>query len=297
MTVHIVCQRPLVMRILQQMADHLVRGLGWSISPYPDETATVNYFFNYADGWWRFNDWAKTPIAAYFTHYEADGHKADLWHDCAGKVTLRVCNNEEAARLLRPTGLTARVMPVIELEHYTPSDAAPEPHSYPIVGLSGWADNGPRKGAHLVAELLTMGWADRCEWRASGNGWPVPTRNYTWREMPGFYRGLDYLLCSSLEDAGPAGPVEALACGIPVIIPRGVGLCDELPECAGVYHYERGSVADMSRALEQAMDDPRPRGTWNLHELVAKYNKDNWVEGHRIVFEMLWGEYSPRGSA
>ena len=74
-----------------------------------------------------------------------------------------------------------------------------------------------------------------------------------------------------------------------MVVPDTVGLCAELPECAGVYHYQRGDVADMSRALEQAMDDPRPRGLWNLHELVAKYNRDNWVEGHRIVFEMLWG--------
>jgi hypothetical protein len=289
MRVHIVCQRPLVMRILQQMADYLVRDLGWSISPYPDPDATVNYFFNYADGWWRFNDWAKTPIAAYFTHYESDSHKAALWDSCAGAVALRVCNNEEAARRLRATGLTARVMPVIELERYTPATEARPASALPVVGLSGWANNGPRKGAHLVAELLDMGWRDRAEWKASGAGWPVPTVSYPLRDLPAFYQSLDYLLCSSLEDAGPAGPVEALACGVPVIVPDTVGLCAELPECAGVYHYARGDVADMSRALERAMDDPRPRGTWNLHGLAARYSRANWSEGHRIVFEMLWG--------
>lgn len=289
MRVHLVCQRPLVMRVLQQMADCLVRDLGWSISPYPDEAATVNYFFNYADGWWRFNDWAATPLAAYFTHYESDGRKAEFWNDCASRVVLRVCNNEQAARLLRPTGLTARVMPVIDSQ-FSPAHDDHDKRDVPVIGLNGWAEKAPRKGAELVRELLEMGWRDRATWRASGSGWPVDTVSYQWRDLPKFYHSLDYFLCSSLEDAGPAGPCEALACGIPVIIPSGVGLCDELPECAGVYHYQRGDVADMSRALEQAMDDPRPRGLWNLHELVSRYSRANWVEGHRVIFEMLWGD-------
>ena len=289
MTVHIVCQRPDVMRILQQMAHCLVTDLGWTIGPYPSEEATVNYFFNYADGWWRFSPWTKTPVAAYFTHYESVGHKAALWDECAANVALRVCNNEEAARRLRPTGMTARVMPVIELDRYVPSTGERPASPLPIIGLSGWANNGPRKGAALVEALLGMGWRDRVEWKASGAGWPVHTVSYPLGELPGFYQSLDYLLCSSTEDAGPAGPIEALACGIPVIVPDTVGLCAELPECAGVYHYQRGDVADMSRALEMAMDDPRPRPAMALRALVERYTRANWVEGHRVAFEMLWG--------
>lgn len=288
MKVHVVCMRPDVMRILQTMAHHLVRALGWSIGPYPDADATVNYFFNYADGWVRYAGYDKTPIAAYFTHYESDGAKAAIWDHCAAHVALRVCNNEEAAQRLRPTGLTARVMPVIELEHFTP-DGGRDQRGYPVIGLSGWANNGPRKGAHLASALLDMGWRDRAEWRASGAAWPVPTKSYSWAELPEFYRSLDYLLCTSTEDAGPAGPVEALACGVPVVVPDSVGLCAELPECAGVYHYKRGDVGDMSRALEMAMDDPRPRPQAELRALVENYTRSNWVEGHRIVFEMLWG--------
>lgn len=289
MAVHIVCQRPGVMRILQQMAAYLSQDLGWSIGTTPDATASVNYLFNYADGWVRFAGYDKTPVAAYFTHYETGGHKEALWHDCAARVALRVCNNEEAARLLRPTGATFRAMPIVELEHFTPAHDARQHHEMPVVGLNGWAEGKTRKGAHLVSELLAMGWAARAEWRASGSGWPVETRNYDWRDLPEFYRGLDYLLCPSLEDAGPAAPCEALACGIPVIVPTGVGLCDELPECAGVYHYARGDVADMSRALECAMDDWRPRNAADLRAMVSRYTRANWVEGHRAVFGTLWG--------
>ncbi len=101
MIVHIVCQRPDVMRILQSMAHCLVTDLGWTIGPYPSGEATVNYFFNYADGWWRFSPWTKTPVAAYFTHYESVGHKAALWDECAetGDEDL-VVGGEAARRLL-----------------------------------------------------------------------------------------------------------------------------------------------------------------------------------------------------
>lgn len=289
-TVHIVCQRPEAARILPREARYLAADNGWTMGPKPDDGASVNYFFNYADGWIRYRGYNKTPLAGYYTHYEPGTHKAGLWDESASVVALRTCNNEEAARMLRPTGETVKVAPVIEREQFTPGKGKPEARRTgrrPVVGLTGWAATQPRKGAHLVKELLRLGWDRLAEWRASGTGWPVPTTLYRWEDLPEFYRGLDYLLCTSLQDAGPAGPVEALCCGVPVIIPSGVGLCDELPEGPGVYHYDRGDVAEMSRALHRALEDPRPREAQALRRLTEGYTRERWSADHREAFRRM----------
>ncbi len=292
MTVHIVCQRPEAPRILPKLARYLADDLGWTISPRPDDGATVNYLFNYGDGWLRYRWYDKTPLAAFYTHYEPGTGKAQLWDESATFVALRICNNEEAARLVRPTGETVRVTAPIEREHFTPGRRAAlerrGPRKRPVIGVNGWCDGKTaRKGEHLLAELLGLGWNRLATWRASGRGWPVETKTYTWNEMPDFYRGLDYLLCTSLYDAGPAGPLEALCCGIPVIVPSGVGLCDELPEGPGVYHYARGDVAEMSRALHRAMEDPRPRAPEALRRLTEGYTRERWSADHREAFRRM----------
>lgn len=292
MTVHIVCQRPEAERILPRQARYLAEDLGWTVSERPDDGASVNYLFNYADGWLRFRWYERTPLAAYYTHYEPGTAKAQLWDQSATFVELRTCNNEEAARMVRPTGETAKVAAPIDREHFTlgrnVGRDAQRTRGKPVVGLNGWCDGKTqRKGAHLVNELLALGWDRLATWRACGKGWPVPTRWYAWEALPDFYRGLDYLLCTSLYDAGPAGPLEALCCGIPVIVPSGVGLCDELPEGPGVYHYDRGDVAGMSRALHRAMEDPRPRDPEVLRRLTVGYTREQWSRDHHEAFRRM----------
>jgi glycosyltransferase involved in cell wall biosynthesis len=104
--------------------------------------------------------------------------------------------------------------------------------------------------------------------------------------MPTFYNMLDVYLCTSLEEGVPEPVLEALACDTAVVIPDGVGICDQLPEMEGIRHYKRGDSKDMVRALRQALDDKPPAGL--LREVVTgQYTIDDWCASHLIAMEML----------
>ena len=137
--------------------------------------------------------------------------------------------------------------------------------------------------------LLDSKVAARCDWRASGRGWPVATRRYTWEQMPGFYQGLDVLVVPSRVEGIPMPPLEALACGVSVVIPRGVGLLDELPDLPGIERYERGDLGDLLEALERAaFPDTRPDPE-ALRAVTEPYSVENWVADHARAFAEAFG--------
>jgi len=82
--------------------------------------------------------------------------------------------------------------------------------------------------------------------------------------------------------------LEALACGVKVVIPD-VGILSEIPEVDGLYRYERGDVAAMAEAVERAVfSDPVDRQA--LRNAVAAYSVENWCADHRRAFEdLLYG--------
>ena len=114
----------------------------------------------------------------------------------------------------------------------------------PVVGFSGYTYRNHRKGEDLVAAVLGSKIGRSVEWMASGRGWPVETRRYNWADMPRFYQGLDVLVCPSRVEGGPMPVLEALACGVRVVIPQHVGILDELKDAPG----STAMSAEMRRA-------------------------------------------------
>lgn len=286
MTVHIVCLRIDADRILPRMARYLRDNLGWSANGVPDPNATVNYFMGYGDGYHFYPRWHKTPTAALFTHREADGSgKAALWDAAAREVALRVVIAKQQEAMLAPYGAVARVGAPIELDHFTIHPHGP--HERPVVGVSGWVTSSARqtgrKGDALIAQLAASDLGKRLDLRAAGVGWPVQTTGYGWPAMPTFYQSLDVYICPSLNEGGPAGPLEALACGIPVVIPVGVGLMDELPTMPGIHHYPRGDFESLCMALEAALRTPYAPA--DLRAAVSQWSVAAWCEAHRAAFE------------
>lgn len=78
-------------------------------------------------------------------------------------------------------------------------------------------------------------------------------------------------------------PLEALACGVKVVIPRGVGLLDELPQTAGIVRYEVGDYDSMLAAVREALALRVVRKS--LREAVAAYTPTAWVQSHVEAFE------------
>ena len=292
MRAHIVCTRPHADRILPRLARYLTQGTGWTLSEQPDPKADINYGLNYLEFSQNNRHWHETPIAAWFTHYDTENaSKAALWDLAAGAVDLRTVTAEQYAAILRPHGLTRTVLPPVELERFTPRK--PRETARPVVGLSGYVDREPRKGRDFANRLASSKLAEGIELRACGRGWPAPlkTESYPWPQMHEYYRSLDVYLCTATIEGVPMPPLEAMACGVPCVIPRGVGLLDELPSVENLYRYVAGDYASMEAALGRAVDAAR-RGPYgvnveSLRGIASRFTVENWIEGHRAAFDQL----------
>jgi hypothetical protein len=247
-------------RVLARLARELARGTGWSLSEKPDPSADANLFLPYLlvpKAGYR-----DTPSLAWFTHRE--GHlppKALVWDRAAAAVGLRATSARMWLDELAPRGPSVLVTPPLDRDLFSPGPPPPrrERRLRPRIGTSGFVYLGGRKGEKLWRELLAgrKHAVRNAEYVAAGRGWGSMTRALpTVGHVVPFLRGLDLYVCCSTLEGVPYGPLEALACGVPVVIPRDVGLLDSLPPYQhGIYRYERGSHASLSAAVKLAMAD------------------------------------------
>lgn len=159
------------------------------------------------------------------------------------------------------------------------------------LGVSGFVYPGGRKGENLFEKLTKSELSDSLEFFASGSGWKglYTPKNLKFDEMSNYYHVLDMLLCTSTIEGIPIPPLEALAVGTPVIIPRGVGILDELPDVKNIYRYKAGNYIDMLSAISKCIYDVQT-GNIDHQELrnsVLKYNIRNWAEDHLYAFENM----------
>lgn len=188
----------------------------------------------------------------YFTHGE---DRARVYHD---QFDVHLAMNQQMARCL--TALGVKTVHVIR-----PGTDVPE---RPIVfGVCGRVYGKGRKGAFLVEAAVKSGY-QFVACTEPQRGAVAPCRiTHTIEQRADFYRSIDYLVVTSLEEGGPMPVLEAIAHGVPVIAPD-VGWCWEMP----VIRYERGSW-DSLRAV--------------LHGLTRPPTWDDWAEGHRRLFSEL----------
>lgn len=288
MRINIVCQMHEPHRIIPRLARQLADATGWSISARPDPSADATYALPYLEMRKR----ALTdgqPTAAYFTHREDIlPAKVQIWRNQAAKVNLRLTSAVQYQNDLTQYGLTKIVTPPLDREAFSPGGAR-RARARLVAGVSGYRYSGGRKGEALLAEALQTPAGAAFEWRATGRGWPVRTRVLQQRELPDWYRDLDLYVCPSLYEGVPFGPLEALACGVPVVIPRGVGLLDELRDVPGIIHYDRGDAAACAQALREA-SDLIASGDIDREALRAateRFTEEAWVQDHISAFEEL----------
>lgn len=286
MTVHIVCPNTDPERsILYRLALALADATGWTLGSEPRDDARLNYFFPYlalAD-----QDWTATPTAAYFTHRESDAwpKKQAMWDDVDSRVDLRLTSSRHnLAHLGEPVALVPR--PPIDRDAFKIIGRRPS-RKRPVIGLSGFVDAlSGRKGEHLVSHLQAAGLD--CEIRAIGKGWPVETKLIPWAAVPYYYNDLDFYLCTATNEGVPMTVLEALACGIPAIIPQNVGIMGDLPAIHGIYRYRAGDRSDLVDTVRIALED-RPASRKALRAITEAYNAENWAADHqRAVDDFLY---------
>jgi hypothetical protein len=290
-------------RVLPRFSRYLAEALGWTVTAAPEPGYDAYYLSAYFEAQ-LIKEWPGVPVAAYFTHLEEEppgNAKARLFDSVAGRVQLRVATAGMYARLLEGYGLTVQVHPPVERERFMPLERTPTP-SLPQggrevrAGFSGYTYQNGRKGEDLAAGLVASALGQKVTWMASGRGWPVPTKRYVWKAMPGFYQQLDVLVCTALVEGVPMPPLEALACGVSVVVPRGVGLLDELPDTLGIHRYDRGDAADLQRAFAEAVEARGEVEVEALRAVTEPYTVQAWCAEHRDAMEGI-AEQSGAGAA
>lgn len=286
MNVHIISQDWRSDQILSRLARALVDGTGWTISQEPDASADLNYFLPYLF-WDDFRKFRTTPIAGWYTHrdHHHSDNKAGIWDRSLKEMNIRTTSTKQNLPMLLEGGPSFYVTPPLDRNHFTPATLRSRRMEFHI-GVAGMVYKGGRKGEGLVKQLSIDPQFQHIEIRAAGRGWPVKSQYYPWETLPTFYQDLDVFLCTSLNEGPGYPPLEALSCGVPIVIPRGVGMFDELPEVPGIWRYEAGDYVDMTRALTEALNY-RVASPEALRAITERYTANNWVNDHFRAFETL----------
>lgn len=287
MRVNVVCRNYHDDRILPRFSRYLADGLGWTLTVIP-VVADVHYLMGYFEVQ-VCNGWPAGPVASLFTHREEQppgNDKAKLYDAIARRVQLRVAMCKLYGRSLEAIGPTIQPPLPVERDRFTIAARSKRPR--PVAGFAGFTYSNRRKGEELAVAAVraTRG---RVDWVASGRGWPIPMRRYSWEEMPRFYQQLDVLVCPSLVEGGPMPVLEALACGVSVVIPRGVGILDELPEVEGIYRYPRGNSQGLLDAVQRAAFPVKPPNREALRAVTEPFTVEAWCRAHDAGFERELG--------
>ncbi len=269
--VHIACHDD--GHIIPRMYRWLRDVLGWSMGPFlASESDIINYYAPYT----MFGAYGRSgsKSMAWFTHKEsANAAKLSIWQNAKQHITMPLVTSPLYQQELNATLIT----PGIDQDHFKPRGKQP---GKGVVGIVGTYQ--PRKGPDLAAVLQK----DKAvkSLQIVGDDWPgFDSLKIPYTDMPSFYCGLDLFVCTSTEEGIPAPPLEALACGIPVVIPTGVGMLDLLPDEPGIYRYEAGNEKELKTAVKAALAGKHSRNT--LRDFVAPYTILAWVESHQQALE------------
>ena len=291
MTINVLCRNPHDDRVIPRFSRYLAEVNGWTLTARPEPGPSAYYLSGYFE--WPVMVKALAPgrpVGAYMTHREEEppgNDKAKQYDQVARRLDLRVATAALYAEPLAAIGPTVQIRPPVELDRFRIPQQRPRQLT---AGFSGYTYANKRKGEDLAQQLLAGPVSQQAAWLASGRGWPVATRQYPWREMPAFYQALDVLVVTARVEGVPMPPLEALACGVSVVIPRGVGLLDELPDTLGIHRYERGNMAGLVTAFEAAVQARPDVDRRALRAVVEPYTIANWCEQHTLAFESLLDE-------
>jgi hypothetical protein len=81
--------------------------------------------------------------------------------------------------------------------------------------------------------------------------------------------------------------LEALACGVSVVVPEHVGIFDELPKVLGIHRYKRGELKSLVAALEKAVEARSHVDREALRGATEAYSVENWCRDVAMGVEAM----------
>lgn len=270
-------------RILPRMSNYLAQVNNWQLRLEPDPACDFNYFVNYGH-YHKFQPWHGTPIGAYFSHLDTENKgKEKMWREAANLVDVCVTTAKIYNQHCPPEKVY-QAHPPVDTDKFT--IVPPPKNKKPVVGVMGFTYGDGRKGEKLFEQFCRHKVASKVTLRATGRGWTgVRCEYHQWQEIHKFYQELDILLCPSLFEGVPMPPLEALACGVKVVVPEHVGLIDELPHLPGIYRYECGNLNSMAQAVEVAANDKEIDRTALRQVILDNYTIGHWAADHQKMID------------
>jgi hypothetical protein len=287
MRVHIVYASPQADSILGRLSRDLAKGTGWTLSRTPEKDA-INYWTSFVllcqhVAKQHIDKRSLEPYATWFFHpVRRTTQDAMRWGGLQQRAALRVITAPQYELELQRYGPTALVTPPLDREKFQIVER--RRIEKPVAGVSGLVYSSGRKGEGLLVQLTKTATGRSFDWRASGRDWPIQTTWYEWPDLQKFYHSIDVLVCTSIIEGVPFPPLEALACGIPIVIPRHVGLLDTLPDLPGIRRFTVGDIRSLELALSQVELNPNRE---ELRAVTERFTSAAWAEGHLRAFEEL----------
>ena len=120
------------------------------------------------------------------------------------------------------------------------------------------------------------------DWHFTGSGWPEPALHVDDKDLPEFYRSMDYILVPALIEGGPMSVLEALASGVEVIAPK-VGWVPDFPHI----EFALGDPVSLRQVLEELVAK-----RFALRESVMAMTWENWALHHDALFTSLLSSHN-----
>lgn len=213
-------------RPFHHIAMQLVRRLGdeFSISIVPADLLRLADCDVAVTFWWRQyqlcreNTNARAVVLGLYDHVSWCDEPQDIFdfREALTKCQMMVVGNQEIVEQLRALHMlrlpTAITEDGVDCEKFKP---LPLPAKF-IVGWCGdsRARLGAIKGVHLIADACDLAGVDFVASDAA-LGYPIP-----WDSMSEWYSQISCYVCASTKEGTPNPPLEAMACGRPVITTR-----------------------------------------------------------------------------
>lgn len=118
---------------------------------------------------------------------------------------------------------------------------------------------------------------------------------FTQDEAPAIYQNAHVLLHPKYKDPCPTVPMEAMACGLPVIGSRSGGMPELVPPQAGILievpeDHDRDHGPDpvaMAEAVQKIMKDHARFSADARAHASAAFNREAWLDAHEEVFRQV----------
>lgn len=221
---------------------------------------------------------------AWLSHQEDRTDLNKKFVQVAKAVDVGISHSKKYAAVLRDQyhcNNIVSVLPGVDLDVFTRRDTVIPANGKMVVGYIGRQyTSSNRKNPTLLDKISKLPFVD---FRTTGGKLKAD-------QVPGFYRSLDVTISPATIEGGPLAVQESLACGVPIIVMKDVGVASEFKD--GVIKAESdldfiARLKDMYLSKQHLTHWRSPSVMNRLRSQVKEQTWKKFVEEHDRVWDMI----------